>query len=125
MHSTKSISVFDQSYNGTFSRRFSSEKSPTITVASFFRQTFHSSRMYHFLCNIHFYQKYSVLDFERLQSLYLEMQNPEWSTLPIFRRYETFPAPFFGFVRLFFEIFFEVFKGSPFYFFGVLHLNEC
>ena len=32
-----------------FSRRFSSEKSPTITGASFFfRQTFHLSRMYHY-----------------------------------------------------------------------------
>ena len=50
-----------------FSRRFSSEKSPTITVASFFFVRNSSPCMYHFLCIMHFYQKYSVLDFERIQ----------------------------------------------------------
>ena len=44
------------------------------------------------------------------------MQKPRRVSLPIFRCYETFPAPFFGFVRLFSK-FFKVFKGSPLLFF--------
>ena len=47
--------------------------------------------------------QYLILNVSK--GLYLEMQNPEGSPLPIFRRYDTFPRPFFGFVRLFFEIF--------------------
>ena len=90
----------------------------------FFRQTIHSSRMYHFLWIIHFYQKYSVFNFERIQRPLPWNAKPRRVPLPIFRRYETFPAPFFGFVRLFSKIFF---KGtSPLlFFFGVLQLNGC
>ena len=81
----------------------------------FFRQTIHSSRMYHFLWIIHFYQKYSVLDFERIQRPLPWNAKSRRVPLPIFRRYETFPAPFLALWE-FFSNFFKVFKGSPFYF---------
>ena len=112
-----------------FSRRFSSEKSPTIAVASFFSFFFFVRLFTHrvcttFLWTIHFYQKYSVLDFERIQRPLPWNAKPRRVFLPIFWRYETFPAPFSDFLRHF-SNFFKVFKGSPLLFFGVLQLNGC
>ena len=49
-----------------FSRRFPSEKCPTITRAAFFRQTTDITLYVPFLCTVHFYL---VLDFERISSL--------------------------------------------------------
>ena len=69
-----------------------------------------------------FTKKPQYLILNASKCLYLEMQNPKGSPLPIFWRYETFPAPSFGCVRLFSK-FFKSSKGPPFYFFGVLHLN--
>ena len=70
--------------------------------------------MYHLLWSIHFYQKYTVLDFERNQRPLTWNTNARRIPLPIFRRYETFPPPF-GFVRHFSAIFKMSSKG-PFLF---------
>ena len=110
-------------YKKIFCAFWALDIAPTLDVPVlflFFRQTIHSSRMYHFLWIIHFYQKYSVLDFERIQRPLPWNAKPRRVPLPIFRRYETFP-PLFSFVRLFFEIF-QSLQRVPFTFFGTMRL---
>ena len=65
-----------------------------------------------------FYQKYLVLDFERIQkplTRNTEALQSRMVYFPLFRHYETFPVPF-GFVRLF-RKYFNVPKVSFFQFF--------
>ena len=67
-----------------------------------------------FVDTVHFYPKHSILDSERIQSLYHEIQNhstAERSPFPILRHYETFPAPFSA--LYFFENFEMSSKGPP------------
>ena len=80
-----------------FNRRFSGEKSPTITVASFFFVRLFTHRVCTTFCELFTFTKstqYLILNASK--GLYLKMQNanPRRVPLPIFRRYETFPAPF-------------------------------
>ena len=110
--------VLSPKHSIIFSRRFSSEKSPTITVASFFRQTFFTHRVCTTFCELFTFTKstqYLILNASK--GLYLEMQNPEGSPFPIFRRYETFSAHFFG-CETFFRNFLTSSKGPPSFFRG-------
>ena len=93
--------------------------------------------MYHFCERFIFTKSTQYLILNASKGLCLEMQNPEGSPLPIFRRYETFPAPFrlcetfSKFFKVFEGDFFWCFapecmlkkpKGPPFTFFGTMRL---
>ena len=122
-----------------YSLYFSSEKCPTIAVPSFFVRPSSSPGMYHFLCIMHFYQKYLLLDFERIQKPLTWKTKAKGPPYLFFRQYET-SLPFFDFVRFFsmspkgppFECFWYFATGwmlinpkrSPFTFFGTLHFPK-
>ena len=79
-----------------FIRRFSSERSPTITVASFVFVRLFTHRVCTTFCELFTFTKstqYLILNASK--GIYLEMQNPEGFSLPIFQRYETFFRNFF------------------------------
>ena len=94
-----------------FSRRFSSEKCPTIAVASFvsffFVRPNSSPCMYHFLCIMQFYQKYSALDFERIQKPLTWNTKPR--RVPLFQFCGTMrlSPPLFRLCEPFFEFFWK------------------
>ena len=92
----------------------------------FFRQTFHSSRMYQFCERFTFTKstQYLILNGLYIQRPLLELQNPEGSPFYFFGAIRLSP-PLFGIVRLFFRNFLKSSKAfyfSPFNFFGVLYL---
>ena len=97
-----------------FSRRFSSEKSPTIAVASFF---FFSSD-YSLIAYVPlFYELFTFtkstqyLILNASKGLYLEMQNPEGSSFQFFDAMRLSPPLFPTF-----RIFLKSSKGPHFYF---------
>ena len=114
---------------GVFSRRFSREKCPTLTVASFFSFFFvrpqTSSRMYHFSqtsLSITCTRQYSVYgepSGHGFESLLL----PETFSSNFFRHCANLSI-FFDTVRPFFSKFLFVAKGSPFKFFDFLQQTE-
>ena len=87
------------------------KKSPTFTVTSLFvGATLNGPLFMHY---VHFYKKYLVLDFERIQSLLYEIQN--------YFKTEGSPFQFFGTLRFnpfsASQKFFNVSKASSFNFF--------
>ena len=114
---------------GVFSRRFSREKCPTLTVASFFSFLFFSSdHRPHRVCTT-FYRLHSRSHV--LVSTRFTVNPAVTGSSPCFSQ-KLFRAIFFGTVRLFqffrhcatfFSNFF-VAKGSPFKFFDILQQTE-
>ena len=85
-------------------------------VSSLFVRPQTSLCMCQFLCTVHFYYKYSVLDFERNQSLEKPFQSRR--TPPPFSKFfgtRRLSPPVFSFVRLFWKMFLSP-KGLPFIF---------
>ena len=114
-------------YSGIFSRRFSREKYPTLTVASFFF-FFSSDHRPHRVCTI-FYRLHSRSHV--LVSTRFTVNPAVTGSSPCFSQ-KRFRAIFwhcatlsffFGTVRLFFEIFLSP-KGPPFKFFDILQQTE-
>ena len=107
----KKISLIVKEHQGNpnnpfiFSRRFSSEKSPTITVASFFFVRLFTHRVCTTFCELFTFTKstqYLILNASK--GLYLEMQNSEGSPFQFFGAMRLSP-PLFRLCETFFEIF--------------------
>ena len=120
--------------HSVFSRRFSSEKCPTLTVTSFFFVRLQSHSDWETFHTIKTTKTTTIRRYLKSGQRKLVQKGPPFHILLFYRslqnrtRLKPPPPPFrffFGIVRLFFKNFLMYQKSPPFDFFDILQQNIC